>query len=67
MSESKPIKAPRLILDRDNKVIDLDTNTPAQGIAVFGPRPGALPAQESPTVAMQRWSEFRQTPAPKAE
>jgi hypothetical protein len=56
-----------LTLDRDNKVINLDTNMVVQGIAVFGPRPTASPAEESPITAMQRWSEFRQSPAPKAE
>jgi hypothetical protein len=28
-----------LTLDRDNKVINLDTNMVVRGIAVFGPRP----------------------------
>jgi hypothetical protein len=67
MSESKAIEAPKLTLDRDNKAINLDTNMVVQGIAVFGPRPTASPAEESPITAMQRWSEFRQSPAPKVE
>jgi hypothetical protein len=62
MSESKVIKAPRLILNKDNIVINLDTNKPAHGIAVFGSRSApALPADESPITAMERWSEFRQS------
>jgi hypothetical protein len=67
MTESNLVKAPRLILDKDNKVIDLDAGATVQGIAVFDPRPAASPAGESPITAMKRWSAFRQSPAKKAE
>jgi hypothetical protein len=67
MSDSNLIKAPRYGLNEDKKVIDLDANTPVEGIAVFGERPAALPAEESPITAMKRWSEFRQSSATKAK
>jgi hypothetical protein len=64
MAESKPIKAPRFTLGKDNKVVVLDDGKPAEGIAVFEARSN-VPADESPITAMQRWSAFRQ--AKKAE
>jgi len=73
MPESEAIKAPRLILDKDNNVINLDTGTKAPGIRAFGARPAPFRAEErlgsreSPITAIQRWSRFRQSPAPKAE
>ncbi len=73
MPQSEPINAPRLILDKDNNVINLDTGAQAKGIRAFGARSAAVPAEEnaapreSPITAIQRWSRFRQSPAPKAE
>jgi hypothetical protein len=64
---SKPIEAPRLSVDEDNRVINLDTAAPERGIVVFGPKSPASCGEESPTMAMRRWSEFRQSPVHKNE
>jgi hypothetical protein len=67
MSDSNLIKAPRYGLNEDKKVIDLDANMPVEGIAVFGERSAALPAEESPITAMKRWSKFRQSTTKQAD
>ena len=70
------IKAPRFVLGENNRVMNADTNSPATGIAVFGPTASAMQpdegpvtvqSDESPFAIMKRWSEFRQSPMPKAE
>jgi hypothetical protein len=67
MSDSNLIKAPRYILNMERKVVNLDANTPVEGIAVFGERPAALLAEESPITAMRRWGDFRQSSSKKPE
>jgi hypothetical protein len=64
---TEKIQAPRLVLTKNNRVMNADTNSPANGVAVFGPGPSASQPEEGPTTIMKRWSEFRQSPMPKAE
>ncbi len=69
MAETKLVKAPRFVLDKDRRVIDLNSRVPVEGIVVFDPRPVEFPgspAEESPLSAMKRWSEFRQSWAKRA-
>jgi hypothetical protein len=65
MVDSHLIKAPRLVVDADKHVINVDANSPAAGIAVLGEVPPSSTAEECPITAMQRWSAFRQSPVKK--
>ncbi|MEI9984309.1 MAG: hypothetical protein WDN69_14525 [Aliidongia sp.] len=61
MSDATLVKAPKLVLDEDNKVVDGETGEPAHGIVVLNARVQGAEAVESPFTAMKRWGQFRQS------
>ena len=61
MADSTLVKAPKLILGTDHRVIDADTKVAAHGIAVFGAKLPAPAAAEDPIAAVKRWRASRQS------
>jgi|GEM_PF-3876750 hypothetical protein len=63
MSETTLIKAPPLILDAGNRVIDRETRQQMPGIVVLNADSAAPAAPMSPYAVLKIWSEFRQSSA----
>ena len=61
MPVSTLVKAPKLVLDEDNKVVDRETGKRVLGIVVLSSNPPGPEASESPYTAMRRWGEFRRS------
>lgn len=60
MSDATLAKAPKLALDAEQRVIDLDTGERVEGIVVLNAQVPRDEASESPYTTLRRWSEFRQ-------
>ena len=60
MSETSPVKAPKLTLDERGQVIDRDTGAPVKGIVVLSEQAPHAEPTESAYATVRRWGQFRQ-------